>query len=364
MKINFSDLQQQNAFIKKEFLEEFEELFSGANFIKGNYVDVFCNNFAEYTDAEHVLGVGNGTDAIEICLEVLDLPKNSKVLVPVNTFVGSIEPIIRSGLEPIFVDVDSNLRLCLNDLRAKVCPQTSAVLLVHLYGDTVNLDEVLSFAKDNDLKVIEDCAQAHGSRFNDRHVGTFGDVGAFSFYPGKNLGAFGDAGAIITNNEDLYLKAKLLSDHGRFNKYDHLVVGRNSRLDGIQAMVLSLKLKYLDYFISKRRKNASYYRHMLDEVDIYIPKPHSETHHSYHQFVIITEQRDELQKYLAMYGIETGLHYPQILSSMAPYLKYSKNDTPLASRNEARILSLPISEHLEEKDIEYVSNKVRDFYGR
>ena len=294
----------------------------------------------------------------------MDLPKSSEIIVPANSFIASAEAVTRVGHRVVFCDCDENYTISIKSLKEKITPKTKAIIAVHLYGHSCDMDRILKIAKEYNLKVIEDCAQAHGAEYKGKKVGGFGDIGTFSFYPGKNLGAYGDGGAIVTNNENLAKKCKMIANHGRIEKYNHEFEGRNSRLDGLQAAILSVKLKYLDNWINIRIKIADYYLKNLKDInDIILPKREKWAKQVYHLFVIRTKERDKLQKYLKENGIQTGIHYPISLPKLKAY-KYLNQDKEnfFANMVDSELLSLPIGEHLSEDDLKKVVNAIKGFF--
>lgn len=364
--VPFLDLGGQYRKIRKSLRRAIIPMVEAGQFIGGPAVSRFEEEFAAYTDTKHCVGVANGTDALEIALEALNLPKGSEILVPANSFIASAEAVTRSGHVVKFVDVDpSSYLIDLEKAAESVTPKTKAIIAVHLYGNPVNYEDLKAFSANYNLKVIEDCAQAHGATSNSHNAGSMGDISAFSFYPGKNLGAYGDAGAITTNSADLANSARMIANHGRIAKYDHEFEGRNSRLDSLQAAVLSVKLKSLESWTNQRISNAlSYMRQLEDVGDLVLPTIQSSSRHVFHLFVVQTQRRDELRNYLAQKGIETGIHYPISLPQLPAYSYLSgKNLTPVANRLSRRILSLPVGEHLSERQVSLVMDSVRDFFA-
>jgi dTDP-4-amino-4,6-dideoxygalactose transaminase len=360
------DLKYQYGMIKNEIDKAIQEVINNTAFIGSKYAKKFEEEFASYIGAKNCVGVSNGTDALEISIEALDLPKGSEIIVPANSFIASGEAVTRNGHKVVFCDCDpNNYTINIESLKGKISNKTRALVAVHLYGHPCDIDEIKKITDPHNIKIIEDCAQAHGAEYKGKHIGVLGDIAAFSFYPSKNLGAYGDAGAIVTNNNDLAQKARMIGNHGRIEKYDHEFEGRNSRLDGIQAAVLSIKLKYLDKWISKRIEIAGYYYDYLKEVKN-ITLPHKETFakHVYHLFVIRTKKRDQLQEYLKSNGIETGIHYPIALPKLKAYEYLNQNDPSFNANNyDAQLLSLPMGEHLAREDIKIISNTVKKFFS-
>jgi len=362
--IKFLDLKKQYNEIRLEIDQAIQNVINDSAFVGGNYVANFEQAFAAYNQVKCCVGVANGTDALEIALESLDLPKASEIIVPANSFIASSESITRCGHRVVFCDCDSrNYTLSVESLKSKITKKTKAIIAVHLYGHPCDMDAINDIAKLFKIKVIEDCAQAHGAIYRGKKVGSIGTIGAFSFYPGKNLGAYGDAGAITTNDEDLAKKCKMLANHGRIEKYNHEFEGRNSRLDGVQAAILSTKLKHLDVWNQKRIKIADNYIEGLKGIkSIILPKREAWALAVYHLFVIRTNRRDELQKYLKEKNIETGIHYPIALPKLKAYeyLNQAKENL-FANEVDKTLLSLPIGEHLTEKDCDLVIKEVGAF---
>jgi dTDP-4-amino-4,6-dideoxygalactose transaminase len=365
--IKFLDLHKQYLSIKTEIDSAIEQVIGWSAYIGGDYVRQFEAQFAAFQEAGYCVGVGNGTDAIEIALESLNLPKGSEVIVPANSFIASSEAVTRSGLKVVFCDVrPGDYCIDINDVRRRVSPRTSALLAVHLYGHPCDMSAILDVARECKLKVVEDCAQAHGAEFERRRVGALGDIGAFSFYPGKNLGAYGDAGAIVTNDEALARRVRMIANHGRLSKYDHEFEGRNSRLDGLQAAILSAKLPHLDGWLDHRIKIARIYHDGLQGIpDLGLPDQDVRVRAVYHLFVVRTALRDQLQSHLAAAGIETGVHYPIALPRLRAYEYLHQGDQPMfANSVGGQLLSLPIGEHLSLEDAEYVVSTVRAYFGK
>ncbi len=365
--VKFLDLHHQYTTIKDDIDRAIAAVIHDAAFIHGKYARQFEEHFAAYLHVKHCIGVGNGTDALEIAIEALDLPPESEIIVPANSFIASAEAVSRTGHHVVFCDCQpENYTLSTEDLSRKLSEKTKAVIAVHLYGHPVDMDALHTLCQPRHIRIIEDCAQAHGAEYKGTRVGTLGDIGTFSFYPGKNLGAYGDAGAIVTNDEALARRCRMIANHGRITKYDHEFEGRNSRLDGLQAAILSAKLPHLDRWIAARRAIAQQYRDMLREVKGIIT-PHEEAwaKHAYHLFVIRAEQRDHLQEYLKQHEIQTGIHYPIALPKLQAYRHlHQTTSTVMANQFDSQILSLPIGEHLSQENVEFVVQKLQAFYSR
>lgn len=363
--VKFLDLKSQYHSIKNEIDSAISDVLESSVFVGGNKVKNFEAEFAGYLGAEYCVGVGNGTDALEIALEALGLPKGSEVLVPANSFIATSESVTRSGLKVVFCDVDPLTHtLCLNDLKAKVTANTKCVIAVHLYGHPCDMHEVLRVAKQFNLKVVEDCAQSHGAEYRGSRVGSIGDISAFSFYPGKNLGAYGDGGAIVTNSSDLAEKCRMIANHGRKEKYDHLFEGRNSRLDSIQAAILSVKLKHLESWTERRISIASRYCEGLKNIKgLDVPIKKEWARHVYHLFVVKTQRRDDLLEFLQANNIQSGIHYPKALPMLEAYSHLnSGDDNPVACMQSENLLSLPMGEHLSDGEVDFVISVVRAFF--
>jgi len=363
--INFLDLTRQYHEIKPEIDRAIFSVIEDSSFIGGKHVVQFEKNFAKYVSADYCVSVANGTDALEIAIEALEMTAGSEIIVPANSFIASSEAVTRSGHRAIFADVDTgSYVISVEDIRKRITSKTKAIIAVHLYGHPCDMDALAGLAKEYGLYLIEDCAQAHGAEYKGRRVGSIGDIATFSFYPGKNLGAYGDGGAITSNNNGLAMQCRKISNHGRVAKYDHDFEGRNSRLDGIQASILNVKLKYLDKWIEKRIKVANEYLESLDGVgDIILPIKKDWAKQSYHLFIIRTDRRDELKTYLTDRGIQTGIHYPISLPKLKAY-NYTKqaNEAMFANRSDASLLSLPIGEHLVEADVRIVVAAIKEFF--
>ncbi len=366
MKVKFLDLYSQYLSIKEEIDNEIKNILINSSFIGGSRLTEFENSFADYSGVKNCVGVGNGTDALEIAIESLNLPDNSEILVPANSFIASSEAVTRTNKKVIFVDIDPQTYLIdLKKIEAKITNNTSAIIAVHLYGHPCDMNSIKKIAQKYNLKIIEDCAQAHGASINNIRVGGLGDIAAFSFYPGKNLGAYGDGGCVLTNSDHLAIKCRLIANHGRHNKYDHLQEGRNSRLDTLQASILKVKLKHLDDWIEKRNQIANiYFKNLKDCNHLVLPKINKNIKHAFHLFVIRTTERDSLQKHLKEKEIQTGIHYPISLPMQKAYQKMGiHSDTNLANKYSKEILSLPIGEHLRPDEVEYVCTEILDFFN-
>lgn len=360
--VRFLDLRWQYESIRADIDAAIAATLDTCQFVGGPALARFEAEFAAYQRARHCIGVANGTDAVEIALAALQLPPGSEVIVPANSFIASSEAVTTAGLRVVFCAADAGTSLMdLADARLKISPRTRAIMPVHLYGQACDMEAVMAFAREFNLKVLEDCAQAHGAEWNGQRAGTFGDVGTFSFYPGKNLGAYGDGGAIVTNDDALARRMRMIANHGRIEKYNHEFEGRNSRLDALQAAILSAKLPHLEGWIAARQKVAAIYVRELAGVDgLQLPVIAGGARHVFHLYVIRTARRDALQAHLKRLGIETGIHYPIALPRLQAYSALRQATASDAVHEQ--LLSLPVGEHLVEADVLRVAAAVRAFF--
>lgn len=362
--IKFLDLSRQYQGIKTEVDAAIGAVIQDTAFIGGKFARMFEEAFAAYQRAECCVGVGNGTDAIEIAIEALGIPKGSEIIVPANSFIASSEAVTRAGCRVVFCDADvRNYTISIDDLKRRITTKTRAIIAVHLYGHPCDMDPIMELARKSGIVVIEDCAQAHAAEYKGRRVGSIGDAGTFSFYPGKNLGAYGDAGAIVTNDAELARRCRMIANHGRVEKYNHEFEGRNSRLDGMQAAILSAKLAHLDEWTARRIAVADYYlEHLKDVPFVTLPIREQWARQVYHLFVIRTDYRDALQAHLKREGIETGIHYPIALPKLSAYRYLKQYDEDLfANRSDTTLLSIPMGEHLEPDDVRTVVDSIKRF---
>lgn len=362
--IKFLDLQHQYATIKDEIDSAMRQIIENSAFIGGSEITDLERDFAAFQDAKHGIAVANGTDGLEIAIEALNLPKNSEIIVPANSFIASSEAVTRTGHKVVFCDCNErNYTIDLESLKSVITDKTSAIIAVHLYGHPCDMDGLLEIAIANELKIVEDCAQAHGAEYKGKRIGSIGDIGVFSFYPGKNLGAYGDGGAILTNNDNLAKKCRMIANHGRIEKYNHEFEGRNSRLDNLQAAILNVKLKHLEKWTERRIEIADFYLKNLQGLpSIVLPKREDWARQVYHLFVIRTKNRDGLQKFLMEHAIQTGIHYPISLPKLAAYDYLNKAEAGFnANEFDAQLLSLPIGEHLGLEDAQEVVHAIKDY---
>lgn len=364
--IPFLDLKSINAQYRAELIEACTRVIDSGWYIQGNECKEFDKEFAEYCGTKYAIGIANGLDALILILraykELGFIQDGDEVIVPSNTYIASILAISQNNLVPVLVEPDINTYLINpSKIEEKITSKTKAILPVHLYGQTCQMDKINEIAKKYNLKVIEDSAQSHGAYFGDKRSGNLGDASGFSFYPGKNLGALGDGGAVTTNDEEIVNTIKALGNYGSHKKYENLYKGLNSRLDEIQAAMLRVKLKYLDNEIEKRREIANYYLENIKNENIILPTVRNENNHVWHLFVIRTKNRDELQKYLLVDGIQTLIHYPIPPHKQNAYKEWKNESYPISEQIHDEILSLPISGVQSLEDTKKIIRKINEF---
>ncbi len=356
MKIPFLDLKNIDPHYKSQLIEAASAVINSGWYIGGNYLATFETEFATYCGVKYCVGVANGLDALILTLrawkELGRLTKGDEILVPANTYIASILAITENDLTPIFVEPDEKtLNLSSANIEKRITVRTKAILPVHLYGRLVEMPSLLAVAKKHNLLVLEDSAQAHGAMLNNQKAGSWGDASGFSFYPGKNLGALGDAGAVTTNDPELFRMVKALRNYGSLEKYKNIVLGVNSRLDEIQAAMLSVKLKYLDEDTRRRQAIARAYLTGIKNDFILLPETPVEGQHVWHLFVVRSEYRDQLQAFLLQKGIETLIHYPIPPHKQIAYKNYSNLYLPFTERLHAEALSLPIGPAMTDEQV-------------
>lgn len=355
------DLKAQYHAIASEIDQAIERVLRSTNFILGPEVSAFERAFADFCEADHAVGISSGTDALHLALLACGIKPGDEVITSPMTFVATAEAISMSGARPVFCDIDpQTYNLDPEQIERAISPLTRAIIPVHLYGQPADMDVINEVAQMHKLHVIEDAAQAHGARYKGRRVGTLGDVACFSFYPGKNLGAYGDAGAVVTNDRTIADRIRLLRDHGRRDKYEHLVEGFGNRLDALQAAVLRVKLKHLEQWNAKRFQHAARYTERLQKHISAVPVVPAWAEPVWHIYAIQVENRDELQGTLKSAGIATGVHYPIPLHLQPAYrhLSYRPGDFPNAEFAAHRLMSLPIFPELEVKQIDAVVDQI------
>jgi len=363
MNVPFLDLKLQYAQIKDRVEVSLARLMARCDFILGEDVIEFERSFAKYNGARFALGVNSGTDALFFGLLGFGISSGDEVIVPAFTYIASAFAVTYTGAKPVFVDInEKTYNIDPQKLEKAITKKTKAIMPVHLYGRSADMDAILKISKKHGIRVIEDAAQAHGAEYKGKKVGSMGDLGAFSFYPTKNLGAFGDAGMIVTNDETLYEKLKKLRDYGRKSRYVHTSLGYNSRLDSIQAVFLIEKLKMLDRWNKMRIDAAYYYKKLLKGLDeIIMPDEEKCGKHVYHIFAVRLKNRDKIQEGLKKAGIASMVHYPVPLHLQEVYknLRYKAGDFPAAEKISKEVLCLPIYPHIKKIQIEYVCKKLK-----
>lgn len=364
MYVKFCDLQKNYLSIKDEVNTKINEILCQCNYVLGKDVSMFENNFASYIGMKHCIGVGNGTDALEIAVSSLGLPEDSEIIVQGNTYIATCFGVINNLHKLVLCDVDKNTHMIdLADLEKKITKKTKAIMVVHLYGFMLNMNQLIEICNRHNLLLIEDCAQSHGASYDGKKAGSFGKISCFSFYPSKNLGAYGDGGCIMTNDDVLGERIRKKANLGSKIKYHHDIIGRNSRLDNIQAAVLNVKLKYLDENNCKRNKFAKIYdSYLKNNPNIWVPDIENKCNPVYHLYVIRARERSMLQKYLIDHGVETLIHYPIPLCKTNAFKGYVEDDNPNVVELCDEIISLPMYPELEEKEVLYVCQKINEFY--
>ena len=366
MRIPFVDLHAQYLAHQDEFDAAFRAVIAKTAFIGGEFVREFEAAYAAAYGVRHCISVANGTDAIYIVLRMLGVGPGDEVITTAGSWISTSETISQAGARPVFVDVDEFFNIDVDQVAARITPRTRAIIPVHLYGQAAQVDILLRLAREHGLHVIEDCAQAHFAERSGRRVGTFGIAGTFSFYPGKNLGAYGDAGAIVTNDDALAERCRMFANHGALVKHEHRMEGINSRLDGLQAALLTRKLRHLASWTRARQDVARQYDRLLAGIpQIVLPRVREGSTHVYHLYVIRTDDRDGLKTHLASRGVETAIHYPVALPLMPAYrhLGMQVADVPCAAANQGRILSLPIYPEMTRDMVGYVAAAIRSYGG-
>ena len=345
MSVPFLDLKAQYRSIKAEIQPAIDRVIENCAFILGEEVAAFEREFAAYTSARHGIAVNSGTSALQLALVAAGVGPGDEVITVPFTFVATVAAILYTGARPVFVDIDPHtFTMDERRLEDSITPRTKVILPVHLYGQAADMDSILAVARRHNLKVIEDAAQAHGAEYNGRRVGSLGDLGCFSFYPGKNLGAYGEGGMVVTNNPDYAKTITMLRDWGQERKYQHVLPGYNARLEGLQGAILRVKLRHLEAWTEARRLHASRYDALLGADGVAIPAAPPSRRHVYHVYAIRVPERDAFQRALGNEGIQTGIHYPIPVHLQPAYanLGYKAGEFPEAERAAAEVLSLPM----------------------
>ena len=358
------NFKKQYNSIKEEIDFSVQSVLNDSAFSSGKYVQDFESRFSNYIGSKHCVAVNNGTSALHAALLALDIKSTDEVLVPSFSFFATCESVSLTGATPIFVDSNyQNFNLDLEDLESKITKNTKAVICVHLYGQSCNMDKLNNLCKKNNLYLIEDAAQAHGAEYMNKRVGSFGDFSCFSFYPTKNLGAYGEGGAVLTNNKNYYQKLLSIRNHGSFKQYEHDMIGHNFRMSGFQGAILSVKLDYLDKWNAIRLRNAKLYNSYLNEIsNIQTPELIDGYKHVFHQYVIKLKDRDKLKKYLLDNQIESAIYYPIPCHLQDVYKDKTKSNLN-AEKLANEVLALPIAEHITKYEIKYISDIIYKFYN-
>ncbi len=365
MLIRFVDLKKNASPIASRIEHEIKKIIESGDYVLGKQVRQFEKKFATYLGSSYCIGVSSGTDALHLALIASNIEAGDEVIVPAMSFIATVSPIIILGAKPVFVDISPNTNLIdVTKIEQAINNSTKAIVAVHLYGSVCDMDAIKKIATKHKLTLIEDACQAHGSTYQNKKAGTFGDVSVFSFYPSKNLGAFGEAGAVVASNKDIAQRVSILRDHGQTDKYIHHVIGYNNRLDTIQAAVLNVKLDYLDRWNKKRIKNAQIYNKLLKDLPVSLPLQAKEVNSNFHLYVIKTKKRNQLAEFLKKKKIFCGKHYPipLHLQPSLKFLNYKKGDFPHAEQLAKECLSLPMYPGLTQQELKYISFQIHSFF--
>jgi dTDP-4-amino-4,6-dideoxygalactose transaminase len=368
MKIPFVDLKAQYHSIKPDIDQAIATVIEDSSFIGGSVVCGFENEFSKLYGVTNVISCANGTDSLYIIMKMLGIGQGDEIITAANSWISSSETISQTGAKPVFIDAHPGyFSLDETKLEALITPRTKALIAVHLHGQMCEIDTIKEICEKHKIYLIEDCAQSHFSEYKGRRAGLFGCAGSFSFYPGKNLGAYGDAGCLITNDEQLAEKSRMYARHGALIKHQHQMEGINSRMDGLQAAILSAKLPYILQWTEQRISKASLYDKALSAIEeITVPAIRPDTRHTYHLYFIRARKRDRLAAFLKEKGIETAIHYPTALPNLPAYkyLGYKPADFPVATSLQEDALSLPIYPELTEEMIGHVAESINEFYSK
>ena len=364
--IKFLDLHKINERFRVEIDKRIKSVIDSGWYLLGEQGKTFEKNFAEYCGVKHCIGCANGLDALNLIIRAYGFGAGDEIIVPANTYIASILAISENGCKPVLVEPDIETYNINPDLiEAKITDKTKAIMVVHLYGQAVQMEKIWTLAKKYNLKVIEDSAQAHGAGVNVngifRRVGNLGDASGFSFYPGKNLGCMGDGGCVTTNDDELAKRIRAIANYGSDYKYHHIYKGVNSRLDEIQAAILDVKLPYLDRDNARRREISDYYRKNITNPKIVLPKTYDEKSHVWHVFVVRTDDREALQKHLENNGVQTNIHYPTAPHKQGCYSEYANLSLPVTEKIHQEVMSLPISPVMTDEEVKKVVEVVNGF---
>ncbi|MBP9853937.1 MAG: DegT/DnrJ/EryC1/StrS family aminotransferase [Candidatus Omnitrophica bacterium] len=365
MSVKFIDFSKQYELVKDEIDIGLKKVFEKGNFILGQEAVDFENSFAKYCDSKYAVGVNSGTDALYLAVAALDITVGDEVILPSYTFIATALCVSYTGATPVFVEIEEDTyNIDPAKLKKAITSKTKAVIIVHLYGQPANMDEISAICREKGIAVIEDAAQSHGATYKGQKVGSLGDIACFSFYPTKSLGAFGDGGMVVTKSKELYDKVFMLRDYGRKNRYDHKIKGYNSRLDTIQAVVLSAKLKHLDQWNKMRAENAKYYNEQLAECkNVITPQVLDDRTHIYQTYAIRVPNRDKVAEQMTAQNISVLIHYPIPIHLQEAYQDagYKTGDLPISEKISNEILSLPMYPHMTRADIDLVCDTLKRF---
>lgn len=353
--IKFLDLHKINERFRQDIDKRIKQVLDSGWYLLGEQDKTFEKNFADYCGAKHCIGCANGLDALNLIIKGYGFGEGDEIIVPANTYIASILAISQNGCTPVLVEPDINTYNINPDLiEEKITSKTKAIMVVHLYGQAVQMEKIWELAKKHNLKIIEDSAQAHGAFYQGRRVGNLGDASGFSFYPGKNLGCLGDGGCVTTNDDELAFKVRAIANYGSDYKYHHIFKGTNSRLDEIQAAVLDVKLKHLDSDNNRRKEIAKYYRENIKNPKIILTQTYDENAHVWHIFAVRTENREKLQKHLEDNGIQTNIHYPVPPHKQECYKEWANRSYPVSEKIHKEVISLPMSPVLTDEEVKKV----------
>lgn len=359
-RVDFIDLSREYAEIKAEIDRAISDVLGSGIFINGEKTHKFEREFAEYTGTRFAVSVNSGSDALFLTVKAMGIGNGDEVITASNSYVSTADAIYRNAARPVFADIDPvSFNIDPDQIRRKITRKTKAIIPVHIYGQPANMEEILEIARDRDLKIVEDSCQAHGALYKGKKAGAIGDAGTFSFYPTKNVGAYGDAGIITTNSERIFERLTKLRNYGSSIKYYHEEIGINSRMDEIQASILSVKLDHLDQWNQRRREAAKLYSELLEKSRVTVPVELPDRKHVYHIYAVRTRERNALQAKLAQKGVQTSIHYPVPIHRQKAYSRISGNEKlPVTEAVSDEILSLPVYPHIREDEIEHVSEVI------
>jgi dTDP-4-amino-4,6-dideoxygalactose transaminase len=359
------DLKREYIEIKDELDDAVKSVLESGWYISGEENRRFEQEFARYIGARYAIGVNSGSDALLLAVSALGIGKGDEVITASHTFISTVDAITRNGAKPVFLDIDPET-YCIDasQIEKQITNRTRAIVAVHLYGHPAQMQQIREIAQDRDLAIIEDACQAHGAEYAGKKAGSIGDVGCFSFYPTKNLGAYGDGGMVVTDDEHLYDRIRIMGNYGQVDRYHHEMSGMNSRLDEMQSAILRVKLRHLDEWNERRRHIAAIYGKMLQDTSVVIPKEGTRARHVYHQYVIAHNERDQIQRYLAKRAVQTLIHYPIPVHRQKVYLDNGLDvELPVTENASRQILSLPMNPWLREDEARLVAQYIEEYPG-